>query len=156
MLKRETMRFLLGGSAVVLSLAIGTLPPTVADSVDSAALYRIVTAYFYAVGENRFEQAMSFYHRDSPQADEERRELEFGQSGFLQRTYTVSIDLIHHDGQRAVVVATHRHLKIAGIKFMEVFAESRYVLHRQGDAWKIWSRVDRPLRHRLRKPWVSP
>jgi len=44
-------------------------------------------------------------------------------------------------------VATHRHLRIAGIKFMEEFAEARYVLRRQGNAWKLWSRVDRPLQH---------
>ncbi len=134
-------------SAVVLLLVFATLPQTVADSVDATELYRIVTAYFHAIGENRLEEAMSFYHEDSPQADEARRELEFGRTAYLQRTNTLSFDLVHHDGERAVVVATHRHLKIAGIKFMEELAETRYVLRRQGDAWKLWSSVDRPLRH---------
>ncbi len=134
-------------SAVVLLLVFATLPQTVADSVDAAELYRIVTAYFHAIGENRLEEAMSFYHEDSPQADEARRELEFGRSAYLQRTNTLSFDLVHHDGERAVVVATHRHLRIAGIKFMEELAETRYVLRRQGRAWKLWSRVDRPRRH---------
>ena len=134
-------------SAVVLLLAFATLPQTVASSVDAAELYRIVTAYFHAIGENRLEEAMSFYHEESPQADEARRELEFGRSAYLQRTHTLSFDLVRHDGERAVVVATHRHLRIAGIKFMEEFAETRYVLRRQGDAWKLWSRVVRPLRH---------
>ena len=132
-------------STVVLLLTFAAFPQTVAGSVDAAELYRIVTAYFYAVGENRLEEAMSFYHEDSPQAEETRRELEFGRSAYLQRTTTLSFDLVHHDGERAVVVATHRHLRIAGIKFMEDLAETRYVLRRQGDAWKLWSRVDRPL-----------
>ncbi len=133
-------------SAIVLLLAMAALPQTVAGSVDAAALYRIVTAYFYAIGENRLEEAMSFYHEDSPQANEARRVLEFGRSAYLQRTNTLSFDLVHYDGERAVVVATHRHLRIAGIKFMEEFAETRYVLRRQGDTWKLWSHVDRPLR----------
>ncbi len=134
-------------SAIVLLLAMTALPQTVADSVDAAALYRIVTAYFYAIGENRLEEAMSFYHEDSPQAGEARRELVFGQSAYLQRTSTLSLDLVHLDGEHAIVLATHRHLRIAGIKFMEEFAETRYVLRRQGDTWKLWSSVDRSLRH---------
>ena len=95
---------------------------------------------------------MSFYHADSPQADEARRELEFGRSTYLQRTSTLSLDLVRHDGERAVVPATHRHLRIAGIKFMEEYAETRYVLRRQGDAWKLWSSVDRPLEHQMQSP----
>ncbi len=134
-------------SAVVLLLTFAALPQTVAGSVDAAELYRIVTAYFYAIGENRLEEAMSFYHEDSPQADEARRELEFGQSAYLQRTSTLSLDLVHRNGERAVVLAIHRHLRIAGIKFMEELTETRYVLRRQGDAWKLWSSVDRSLRH---------
>jgi len=131
----------------VLLLTVAALPQTVAGSVDAAELYRIVTAYYYAIGENRLEEAMSFYHEDSPQVDETRRELVFGQSAYLQRTSTLSLDLVHHDGERAVVLATHRHLRIAGIKFMEALAETRYVLRRQGDAWKIWSSADRSPRH---------
>ena len=133
-------------SAIVLLLATAALPQTVAGSDDAAAIHRIVTAYFYAIGENRLEEAMSFYHEDSPQAGEARRELVFGQSAYLQRTSTLSLDLVHHDARYAVVLATHRHLRIAGIKFMEEFAETRYVLRRQGDAWKLWSSVDRSLR----------
>ena len=37
---------------------------------------------------------------------------------------------LHHDGERAVVLATLRHLRIAGIKFMEERVETRYVLRR--------------------------
>ncbi len=133
-------------STVALLLTFAALPQTIAGSVDSADFYRIVTAYFYAIGENRLEEAMSFYHADSPQADETRRELEFGQSAYLQRTSTLRLDLVHHDGKRAVVLATHRHLRIAGIKFMEELAETRYILRREGDAWKIWSSVDQSPR----------
>lgn len=134
-------------SAIVLLLAMAALPQTVAGSVDAAALYRIVTAYFYAIGENRLEEAMSFYHEDSPQADEARRDLVFGQTAYLQRTSTLSLALLHYNGERAVILATHRHLRIAGIKFMEERVETRYVLRLQRDAWKLWSSVNRPLRH---------
>ena len=134
-------------TTVVLLLTFAALPQTVACSVDATEFHRIVTAYFYAIGENRLEDAMSFYHEDSPQAGEARRELVFGQSAYLQRTSTLKLDLVDHDSERAVVLATHRHLRIAGIKFMEQLVETRYVLRRQGDAWKPWSRVDRPLRH---------
>ena len=142
-------------SAVVLLLTFAVLPQTVAGSVDAAELYRIVRAHFYAIGENRLEEAMSFYHEDSPQAGEARRELVFGQSAYLQRTSTLSFDLVHHDGERAVVMATHRHLRIAGIKFIEDLTETRYVLRRQGDAWKIWSSVDRLSRYRTWNLWTS-
>ena len=134
-------------SAVVLLLAFAALPQAVADSVDAAELYRVVTAYFYAIGENRLEEAMSFYHEESPQAEEARRGLVFGQTAYLQRTSTLSLALLHCNGERAVILATHRHLRIAGIKFMEERVETRYVLRQQGDAWKLWSSVDRPLRH---------
>ena len=117
----------------------------IAGSVEPAEIYRIVTAYYSAIGENRLEEAMGFYHENSLQADEARRELEFGRTAYLQRTSTLTFDLVHHAGERVVVVATHRHLRIAGIKFMEELTETRYVLRRQGDAWKLWSSVDRPL-----------
>ena len=140
---------------VTLLLTFAALPQTVAGPVETIELYRVVSAYYYAIGENRLEEAMGFYHEDSPQAIEARRELEFGRSAYLQRTSTLSFDLVHHDGERAVVMATHRHLRIAGIKFMEDLTETRYVLRRQGDAWKIWSRVDRPSRYRTWNLWAS-
>ena len=93
---------------VVLLLMFAALPQKAAGSVNAAELYRIVTAYFYAIGENRLVEAMSFYHEDSPQADEARRELMFGQSSYLQRTSTLSFDFVYHDGERAIVLATHR------------------------------------------------
>ena len=96
--------------AIVLLLAIAALPQTVAGSDDAAAIHRIVTAYFYAIGENRLEEAMSFYHEDSPQAGEARRELVFGQSAYLQRTSTLSLDLVHHD-------ARYTHSRRRGLPF---------------------------------------
>lgn len=132
---------------LVLLLAFAASPQSVADSVNPSELYRIVTAYFQAIGENRLEEAMSFYHDDSPQASEARGELEFGRSAYLQRTTTTRIGLVHHDGERAVIMATHRHLRISGIKFMEELTEARYVMRRQGASWKLWTIVDRPLRH---------
>ena len=136
---------LLRGS-VALLLTFGALTQTLAGPVDITELNRIITAYYYAIGENRLEEAMSFYHQDSPQADEASQGLELGQSAYLQRTSTLSFDLVEHDGERAVVRATHRHLRIAGIKFMEEIVETRYVLRREGDAWRIWSSV-------VQSPW---
>lgn len=131
-------------SIVVLLLAVTVLSQTVAGSAEPEELHRIVTAYYYAIGENRLEEAMNFYHDDSPQADQTRRELVLGQSAYLQRTSTLSFDLIHDDGKRAIVLATHRHLRIAGIKFMEDRVETRYVLRRQQGVWKLWSSFSQP------------
>ena len=130
-------------STVLLLLTFTALPQSFADSLDCAAIRRVVPAYFYAIGENRLEEAMSYYHADSPDADAARRLLMIGQSAYLQRTSILSLDLVQHDDEQAVVLATHRHLRIAGIKFLEELAETRYVLRRQGDAWKLWFSTDR-------------
>jgi len=131
----------------VLLLAVSVLPRAIADPVDAGELYRVVTAYYYAIGENRLAEAMSFYHEDSPQTDNTRQELAYGQSAYLQRTSTLSFDVVYDDGEQAVAIATHRHLRITGVKFMEQFVVTRYVLRRQGDGRKIWSIGDRPLGH---------
>lgn len=115
-------------------------------SVNVAALSRVITGYFYAIGENRLDEAMSFYHDDSPQLANERETREFARTAYLQRTTTLAMELVHHDDEQAVVVAAHRHLKIAGVKFMSAFAQTRYVLRRQDDTWKIWTKTERPLR----------
>ena len=107
------------------------------------ALGLIVAGTGIAIGENRLEEAMGFYHDDSPQANEARREITFGHSAYLQRTSTLSFDVIYRDAEGAIILATHRHLRIAGVKFMEELTQTRHVLRRQGDTWKIWSRVDR-------------
>lgn len=131
----------------MLLLAVAVFPRSVAGPADADELHRVILAYYYAIGENRLEEAMSFYHQHSPQADEARRLLEFGQSNYLQRTSTLSLVLVRYDGKDAVILATHRHLRIAGIKFMEELVQTLYVLHRQGHAWKLWSSVERPLPH---------
>ena len=131
--------------AVALSVVCAVLPPKVTGSVDAAELHRVVTAFFYAIGENRLEEAMSFYHEDSPQADEVRQELAFGRTAYLQRTSTLSFTLLSQSDQHAVVRATHRHLRITGIKFVEEYVKTRYVLRRQSDTWKLWSLDDRSL-----------
>ena len=84
---------------IVLLLAFAPLSKTVAGSVVGADLFQIVTGYYYAIGENRLEEATSFYHRDSPQIAETMRELLAGRSTYLQRTNTLSLDLIHRDGE---------------------------------------------------------
>ncbi len=127
-----------------LLFAFALFTQSIAASAETTEFRRIISAYYYDVGENLIEAAMSLYHNDSPEAGEVRRELEDGQSAYLQRTSTLSLDLVQHDGERAVVRATHRHLRIIGIKFMEEFTETHYVFRRRGDVWKIWSSVNHP------------
>jgi hypothetical protein len=122
-----------------LLFAFSWSPQAIGDPGEATEFRRIIAAHYYAISENRLGEAMSLYHQDSPQADEVRRQLEFGQFAYLQRTSTLSLDLVHHNGEHVIVRATHRHLRIVGIKFIEEFAETRYVLRRQGDVWKIWS-----------------
>ena len=76
-------------TTVVLLFTFSVLPQTVAGSVDVTELYRVVAGYYYAIGENRLDEAMSYYHRDSPQVDEKRWEVAFALTGHLQSTSTV-------------------------------------------------------------------
>ena len=126
----------------ILLFAFSLLPQVEADSAETLEFRRIIEAYYYAIGENRMAEAINLYHKESPEAEEARLDLEYGQSAYLQRTSTLSFGLVHLSNQHAVVQASHRHLRIAGVKFMEEFTETRYVLSRQGDTWKIWSSVE--------------
>lgn len=120
--------------------------PVLAHCVEAAALYRVIADYYHAVGENRLDEAMGFYHQESPQFEMTRHELAAGQTVFLRRTSTMSIDVLHADDRRAVVVATHRHLRIVGVKFMEAYSETRYALRQQEGRWLIWSSTERRLK----------
>jgi hypothetical protein len=115
-----------------------------ANSDQANELLRTVSDFYYAIGENRLEAAMSFYHRDSPFRDEIRRELQYGQSAYLQRTKTLSSTVVQHDNNRAILVAIHQHLRIAGIKYLQSMTQNRYELRRQGATWKIWSIIEKP------------
>ena len=128
---------------IVLLVAFAMLAETLAGSTVESDLHRLINDYYYAIGENRLEEAMGFYHEDSPEADRTSQELLYGQSAYLQRTSTLNLDLVQRDCKRAVLRAAHRHLRIVGIKFMETFTEAEYILHRQGDTWKIWSIKER-------------
>ena len=133
--------------AAILLTALAFLPQVTASPVETAEFRQLITDYYYAVGENQIEEAMNLYHEDSPQAEEARRELEQGQSAYLQRTNTLELGLVRRDGDHAVVWASHRHLRIVGVKFMEEFTEARYVLRRRGHTWKIWSSSGRAPRN---------
>lgn len=123
---------------VVLLLGFVLLLQAEAESVDEADLLRIVTGYYYAIGENRLEDAMSFYHSGSPRAVATRAEILLGQSAFLQRTSTFSFKVVYQDGARVVALATHRHLRIAGVKFLEQFVKVAYIFRQQDSRWKLW------------------
>lgn len=132
MLMRSVLMLLLAHSAIAQAASTG-----------AAEFRHVVSGYFHAVGENRLDEAMSFYHPDSPNADGARQELVLGASAYLHRTATLDFTVIHRDDVRAVALATHLHRRIAGVKFLERLVETRYVLRRQGASWKIWSSVDR-------------
>lgn len=124
--------------SVVLLIAL-SLHPLSGSAAGESELQDLINDYYYAIGENRLNEAMAFYHENSPEADGTRQNLLYGQSAYLQRTSTLSFDLVQRQDNQAVVQAVHRHLRIVGIKFLETFTETKYVLRRQDDTWKIWS-----------------
>jgi len=102
----------------------------------------VVVGLHNAIAENRLEEAVRFYHSDSPEATRIRTEIE--QATYLQKTTTLSFAFIGQHEDLAFGKARHRFLRIAGIKFMEKFAEVSYVFRREGDTWKLWTaRINR-------------
>ncbi len=132
-------------SAFLLLLAIVTSPEAAARSALEAELHQAIDDYYYAIGEHRLDEALSVYHTGSPQLNSIRQELAYGQSAYLQRTSILSVKLLRHEGQQAVLRTTHRHLRIHGIKFMESFTQAEYTFRRQADAWKIWLSTERRM-----------
>ncbi len=101
-------------------------------------LKNVIVGHYQAVAENRLEEAVSFYHSDSPEVARIRTAIELSQAAYLQKTATLSFNFIGELEDLAVGKARHRFLRIAGMKFFEQFAEVSYVFRKEGGAWKLW------------------
>ncbi len=99
----------------------------------------VVVGHYHAVAENRLEEAVSFYHSDSPEVARIRTAIGLSQAAYLQKTATLSFDFIGQREDFAFGKARHRFLRIAGLKFFEKFAEVSYVFRKEGGAWKLWT-----------------
>ena len=116
----------LHADARVGSLAIETL------------LKNVVVGHYHAIAENRLEEAVRFYHSGSPEVARIRTEIELRQAAYLQKTATLSFAFIGQREDLAFGKARHRFLRIAGMKFLEEFAEVSYVFRKEGGTWKLW------------------
>jgi hypothetical protein len=134
-------RVVKGIAAVLLLLTTLGLhadaPPGVATV--ETLLKEVVTGLYDAISEHRLEQAMRFYHSNSPEIARARAEIELSQAAYLQKTQTLSFAYTGRREDLALGTATHRFLRIAGVKFFENFAEISYVFRKEGEAWKLWT-----------------
>ena len=99
----------------------------------------VVVGHYQAVAENRLEEAVRFYHSDSPEVARIRTEIGLSQAAYLQKTATLSFDFIGQREDLAFGKARHRFLRIAGMKFFEEFAGVSYVFRKEGGTWKLWT-----------------
>lgn len=99
----------------------------------------VIIGHYHAIAENRLEEAVRFYHSSSPVVSRIRREIALGQAAYLQKTATLSFEVIGQRQDRAFGRAKHRFLRIAGLKFFEELADVSYVFRKEGGAWKLWT-----------------
>ena len=105
-------------------------------------LRQVIEAHYYAIGENRLDEAMGYYHSQSPEIVQTRENIEYGFSQYLLRTTTMSFCYAGQEGEFAVATAKHRYLMISGIKFIEHIVDVDYQLRREQESWKIWTQRD--------------
>lgn len=105
-------------------------------------LQQVIADYYYAIGENRLDEAMGYYHSRSPEIVQTREDIEFGLSQFLQRTTTLNFCYTGQIDGFAIATAKHRILMISGVKFIELFVDVVYQLRMEQGSWKIWTQRD--------------
>ena len=108
-------------------------------------LRQVVLDHYYAIGENRIDEAMGYYHSQSPDRTKTRENIEYGFSQYLLRTTTMDFCYIGEEGEFAVATAKHRYLMISGIKFMDQITNVIYRLREENGSWKIWAKRDGPV-----------
>ena len=132
----------LANSIMAMFLLLSTMVLHADARVGSAAiethLKNVVVGHYNAIAENRPEEAVRYYHSDSAEVERLRAEIEFNQAAYLQMTTTLSFTFIGQHAGLAFGKASHRFLRIAGVKFFEEFAEVSYVFRQEGGAWKLW------------------
>ena len=108
----------------------------------TGALQQVIVDHYYAIRENRLDEAMGYYHSQSPELVQTKKDIELGLSQFLLITTTSNFCYTGQVGGFAVATAKHRYLRIVGIKFMEQFVDVVYQLREEHGNWKIWSQRD--------------
>ena len=103
------------------------------------ALKGVVLGHYYAIGENRLEQAVHYFHRLSPDRSRIRGDIKLGQSAYVQRTTTLKFEVTGGDQEYAYAKATHYVLRIVEIKFIEEIAQVQYMFRKEDDVWKLWT-----------------
>ena len=129
-------------STVAIFLLLSTVGSHADARLTSVAietlLKDVIIGHYYAIAENRLEEAVRFYHSDSPDVARIRTELELNQEAFLQKTTTLEFTFVGHREDFAFGEAKHRFLRIAGIKFSEEFVDASYVFRKEDCTWKLW------------------
>ena len=96
----------------------------------------VVVGLYDAIAENRVEEAVRFYHSNSPEVTRIRAEIE--QATYLQKTTTLNFAFIRQSEDLVFGKARHLFLRIAGMKIFEKFAEVSYIFRNEGGTWKLW------------------
>ena len=105
----------------------------------TGVLQQVIEDHYYAIGENRLDEAMAYYHSQSPELVATRESIEFGFSQYLLRTTTMTFCYVGQEREIAVATAKHRYLMITGIKFIEHVVDAVYQLRKEQGSWKIWT-----------------
>ena len=129
-------------TAILLLLSTAGLHADAQSCAGPAAtvtlLNDVIVGHYGAIAENRLKEAVRFYHNQSPEVVQTRKNIELGLSQFLLKTTTLSFEFIGQRHDLAFGRASHRFLRIAGVKFFEEFVDVSYVFRKEGGAWKLW------------------
>jgi hypothetical protein len=125
-----------GGNAYSSSTSIPTTLPT------TGVLQQVIEDHYYAISENRLNEAMAYYHSQSPEIVTTRENIEIGLSQYLLKTKTIAFCYVGQEGEIAVATAKHRYLMITGIKFIEHVVDAVYQLRKEHGSWKIWTQKE--------------
>ena len=136
----------ISASTIVLLLVLiscrGDAHSVPAPTPTTDMLRQVIVAHYHAIEDNRLDEAMHYYHSQSPQVVQTRKNIELGLSQFLLKTTTMSFCYVGRDHAFAMARAKHRYLIISGVKFVEIFADAMYRLREEQGSWKIWSKQD--------------
>jgi hypothetical protein len=122
-----------GGNAYSSATSLPTTLPT------TGVLQQVIEDHYYAISENRLDEAMGYYHSQSPEIVATRESIEIGLSQYLLKTTTMSFCYVGQEGEIAIATATHKYLMITGIKFIEHVVDTVYQLREEQGSWKIWT-----------------
>ena len=130
-------------TAVLLLVLIGYGSETCSSTAPkptSDLLQQVIVGHYRAIEDNQLDEAMHYYHSQSPEIIETRKNFELDLSQFLLKTTTLSFYYVGQQGEFAVAKAKHKYLMIVGLKFIEHFVDVVYQLREEQGSWKIWKR----------------